>query len=68
MKANISPTDKAIRVLSAAIIAILYYYDIISGLLAYLLMGIAIILLITSLLNFCPVYKILNINTCKTKQ
>lgn len=60
--------DKALRVLIAALIAILYYYNIIDGVLAYLLMALAIILLVTSLVNFCPLYKVLGINTCKTKQ
>lgn len=68
MKQNVGNTDKGARVIFAAVIAILYYMDIIEGTLAYVLMAVAIILLVTSLLNFCPLYKIFGINTCKIKK
>jgi Protein of unknown function (DUF2892). len=64
---NVGNADKSIRVLIAVIIAALYYFNVISGTLAYVLMAAAIILLITSLINFCPLYKLLGINTCKIK-
>lgn len=59
--------DKSLRVLIAIIIALLYYLDVIVGTLAYVLMAIAIIFLITSFINFCPLYKILGINTNRRK-
>ncbi|WP_292944408.1 YgaP family membrane protein [Olleya sp. UBA1516] len=59
--------DKSLRVLVAIIIALLYYLNVITGTLAYVLMGIAIIFLITSFINFCPLYTVLGINTCKRK-
>lgn len=67
MKKNMGNTDKGIRVLIALVVALLYYNDTIGGTLAYVLMGISIVLLVTSLINFCPLYKVLGINTCKTK-
>ena len=67
MKKNMSNLDKGIRVIIAAALALLYYYDIIGGTLAYVLMAVAIILLITSLVNFCPLYRVLGISTCKIK-
>ena len=67
-RSNMSKLDKGIRVIMAAAIALLYYYDVVQGLLAYILMAIAIILLITSLINFCPLYSVLGINTCKVKK
>lgn len=60
--------DKGIRVLIAAAVAVLYYLDIIQGTLAYVLMAVAIIFLVTSLVNFCPLYKLLGINTGKVKE
>ncbi|MBT8265110.1 MAG: DUF2892 domain-containing protein [Bacteroidia bacterium] len=68
MNKNMSNTDKGIRVLIAVAIALLYYFDKIQGTLAYVLMAVAIILLVTSLINFCPLYKVLGINTCKLKK
>ncbi len=59
--------DKSLRVLIAIIIALLYYLDVIEGTLAYVLMAISIIFLITSFVNFCPLYKILGINTNRRK-
>lgn len=67
MKRNMGDADKGIRVIIALIVALLYYNDTISGTLAYVLMGISIVLLVTSLINFCPLYKILGVNTCKIK-
>ena len=68
MTKNMGSADKLVRVLIAAVIGILYYMDKITGTLAYVLMAVAIILLITSLVNFCPLYKLLGINTCKIKK
>ena len=68
MKKNMGTLDKSIRAIAAIAIALLYYLNIISGTLAYILMAVAIILLITSFINFCPLYTILGINSCKLKQ
>jgi hypothetical protein len=67
MKKNMGNLDKGIRVFIAAVIAGLYYFNVIEGTLAYILMGLAIIFLLTSLINFCPLYAPFGINTCKTK-
>ena len=65
MKKNMGSTDKIIRVVLAAAIGVLYYMDHISGTLAYVLMAVAIVLLVTSLVNFCPLYRLLGTSTCK---
>ena len=67
MKKNMGSLDKGIRVVAAVIIAILFYLDVISGTTAYILMGVSIILLLTSFVNFCPLYAPFGISTCKTK-
>lgn len=67
MTKNMSNLDKGIRVVIAAVIALLYYYNVIDGTLAYVLMAVSIIFLVTSLINFCPLYKVLGISTCKLK-
>ncbi|WP_405296107.1 DUF2892 domain-containing protein [Algibacter sp. Ld11] len=67
MKKNIGPTDKAIRVLAGIAIALFYYFNIISGTLALILMTVAVILLITSFINFCPLYSIFKISSIKKK-
>jgi len=67
MKKNMGNTDKAIRTLIALIIAALSYFQIISGVLGNILLVLAIILLITSFVNFCPLYRLFGINTRKDK-
>ncbi|WP_248722365.1 DUF2892 domain-containing protein [Seonamhaeicola sp. ML3] len=68
MKKNLGNLDKGVRVLIAVAVAILYYYNIIEGTLAYILMTVGIILLVTSLINFCPLYRIIGINSCRIKK
>ena len=65
MKPNMSTTDKFIRVLIGVLIAVLYYLEVISGLTAIIVLAIGIIFLVTSLISFCPLYKVLGINTNK---
>lgn len=57
--------DRTLRIVFAVVVALLYWQNIISGTLAYVLMGAAGILLLTSLVNFCPIYRVLGINSCK---
>ena len=61
-------TDKLIRLVIAAIIAVLYYTGTISGTLALVLGIFAVIFTLTSLVNFCPLYTLMGINTCETKK
>ncbi len=65
MKKNMGATDKMIRLIVAAIIAVLYFTNVISGTIALVLGVVAIIFAVTSLVNFCPLYIVLGINTCK---
>lgn len=67
MKKNMGSTDKGIRIVVALIIAALYYFNVIEGTLAYILMALAIVFLLTSFISFCPLYLPLGINTCKKK-
>lgn len=68
MKKNMGSTDKGIRVIIAVIIALLYYFNVVEGTLAYILMALAIVFLLTSFIGFCPLYAPFRINTCKTKK
>lgn len=67
MKKNMGSTDKAIRILIALIIGVLYYSGIISGTTALVLGIFAVIFVLTSLISFCPLYLPLGISTCKKK-
>jgi hypothetical protein len=56
MKKNVGMTDKIIRGTVAAIIALLYLANIITGTTTLILGSIALILFITSVISFCPMY------------
>jgi hypothetical protein len=63
MKKNMGSVDKIIRVLIAALIAVLYYTWTISGTVAIVLLILAVVFLLTSMVSFCPLYKPFGINT-----
>jgi hypothetical protein len=65
MKKNMGPLDKALRVLFAAVVAILYFAGVINGILAFILLLLALVFIITSLISFCPLYPLFKINTRK---
>jgi len=68
MKKNVGVFDKAFRIAVAIIIALLYYFEVISGTLGLVLIIVAIVFLLTALLNFCGIYALFGCNTCsKTK-
>lgn len=58
-------TDKIIRIALAAIVAVLYFTNTISGTLALVLGAFAIIFIITSFVSFCPLYSPFGISTRK---
>ena len=68
MKKNMGTTDKAIRILIAIVIGVLYFTNTISGTLAIVLGILAVVFLLTSFINFCPLYLPFGINTLKKKR
>lgn len=65
MKANMGKRDKFIRTGVALVLAVLVALEMITGTLAFVALGIAIVFLLTSFMSFCPLYTLLGINTCK---
>lgn len=59
--------DKIARLVIAAVIAILYFTNIITGTMGIVLLVLAGIFVLTSLISFCPLYLPFGISTCKTK-
>ena len=68
MKSNMGRNDRLIRTGIAAVIAILYFSNVISGTLAAVLGVVALVFAVTSLVSFCPLYTLLGMNTCGRKQ
>lgn len=60
--------DKAIRILIAVVIGVLYFTNIISGTLAIILGIVAVAFVLTSFISFCPLYLPFGISTLKKKR
>ena len=56
------------RLVIAVVIVILYFTEIIYGIFGIVMLVVAGILLLTSLVNFCPLYSLLGMNTCPIKE
>lgn len=68
MKKNMGGIDRIIRFIAAAIIGGLFYMNSIEGTLAYVLLAVASIFVITSFVSSCPLYSLIGLNTCKVKK
>lgn len=65
MKKNMGSADRIIRIIVAAVIAILYFTGVIPGTLGIVLLVLAVVFVLTSLISFCPLYLPFGIKTCK---
>jgi Protein of unknown function (DUF2892) len=68
MKKNMGNADRAIRVVIAVLIAVLYFTNVISGTLGLILLIVAGVFVLTSLISFCPLYSLVGLNTCPVKK
>ena len=66
MKRNMSNLDRIIRVVIAAVFAYLYFAGIVTGTLGIILLVLAGVFVVTSIVAFCPLYKLFKISTYKT--
>lgn len=67
MKKNMGSTDKIIRFILAAIFVILYFTGTVTGTVGIVLLVLAAVFVLTSLINFCPLYAPFGLSTCKTE-
>lgn len=68
MKKNMGSADRIIRLIIAAVIAGLFFTNIITGTLGIVLLVLAGIFLLTSLVSFCPLYAPFGISTCAVEK
>ena len=68
MKKNMGTADRVIRIIIAAIIALLYFSDILTGSIGIILLILAIVFVLTSLISFCPLYVLFGLKTCQSKK
>ena len=65
MKKNMGSLDRTVRIMVAALVAVLYFTSVIQGTWAIVLLLFAAVFLLTSFMSFCPLYAVFGINTCK---
>jgi hypothetical protein len=56
MQKNMGTIDRTIRAILAIVVAVLYFMEIITGIVAIILGIFAVIFIITSLIGSCPLY------------
>lgn len=68
MDINMGNADRIIRTTLAIIFIGLYATNTVTGTLGVVILVIAGIFIITSLVGFCPAYKLLGLNTCPNEK
>ncbi|AKP50991.1 YgaP family membrane protein [Cyclobacterium amurskyense] len=68
MTKNMGSADRIVRTLIAIVAIYLYFSGTVTGVVGVILIVISAIFLLTSLISFCPLYRIFGLKTCKTKQ
>lgn len=68
MKKNLGNTDRIIRLVIAGILALLWFQNIVPGTWGNVLLAAGALLAITSLVSFCPIYKLLGLNSIASLQ
>lgn len=67
MKTNMGKIDRVARIGAAIGIAILYSANILTGTLGMILLFVAVALVLTSFVGFCPLYAPFSISTLRKK-
>jgi len=68
MNKNVGKLDKIVRFIIAIILVTLYFTNVVKGTLGIIALVAAGIAVVTAFMNFCGLYKIFGISTCKMKK
>ena len=68
MKKNMGKADRIIRLIIAAIIATLYFTDVVTGTFGIVLLVLGGVFVLTSFISFCPLYAPFGLSTCAVKE
>ncbi len=67
MKKNMGNADRIIRIIVAAVLAVLFFTNTITGIWATVGLIVAVIFALTSFVSICPLYAIVGVSTCSVK-
>lgn len=65
MTKNVGKIDMIVRIVLAAILAYLDWSGTVTGAMSWVVGIVAVVMLVTAFVKFCPLYKILGVDTCK---
>ncbi len=68
MKKNMGSADRVIRLILAAVIAYLYFTNVVAGTLGLVLLVLGVVFVLTSFVSFCPLYAPFGLSTCAVKK
>lgn len=68
MKPNVGNVDRIVRLIVAAVFAILFFTHVVTGTAGVVLLALGGIFAMTALVGFCPLYVIFGLNTCPAKK
>jgi hypothetical protein len=64
MNSNVGSLDRILRIILGVVLGVLYFNGTVAGTLGVVLLVVGIVLILTALIKFCPIYRILGMNTC----
>jgi hypothetical protein len=67
MKKNVGTGDRFLRVMIGVIALILGLSGMLDGTMKWIVLGIGTVMVFTASIQFCLLYTILGVNTCKVK-
>lgn len=65
MNANVGSTDKMIRIVAGIVAAVVAFLVGAGSVLGIVLLVVAAVMLVTGFTGFCPLYRLIGVNTCK---
>lgn len=68
MKLNVGNIDRGVRIAISAVLVVLFFMNILTGVLGYIALAVAGIFTLTAIVGFCPLYAIFGMSTCPTKK
>lgn len=68
MKKNMGSADRIVRLILAALFAVLYFTGVVSGTLGIVLLVLGAVFALTSFISFCPLYSIFGMSTCPVEK
>jgi hypothetical protein len=64
VNSNVGNIDRILRIVIGIVLAVLYFKGTVAGGAGVALLVVGIVLIVTALIKWCPIWKVLGVNTC----